>query len=211
MIHPTRTELLLLRKKAAAVAAGAELLKARRQALVREFLGAIAPFLDSREALRARYRQALDELSLSRAHEGAELHEALAAEAGPEAEVEIAERNVMGVRCRELTVTGTLVRPLAGRGYDYAATTSHLEEAIFLFETIATQMLEVAAWENRLKRLGEEIRRVTTRTRILEERVLPGLRERIHAISQQLAEREREALFRLKRFKERRAAARRAV
>jgi V/A-type H+-transporting ATPase subunit D len=203
MIRPTRTELLRLRERAAAVDTGMTILKARRQALVREFLSAIAPFFASRQALRSRYREALDAFALTRAEEGEELLEALAASVGREVGVELTEKNVMGVRCRELRLDTELVRPLDGRGYDYAAVSPHLEEAVAQFEHIVGEMLEIAAFESRLKRLGEEIRRVTTRTRILEERVLPGLREAIREIGQHLAEREREAHFRLKRFKER--------
>lgn len=202
MIHPTRTELLRLKEKAAAVTRGVTLLKARRQALIREFLDTIAPFLTSRQAIRGRYRQALDELCLARAHEGEELLASLAAVVPREVGVNVAGHNVMGVRCRDLTADGPIQRQPTERGYDYAATTPHLEEAISGFEVIIEEMIAVAAFENRLKRLGEEIRRVTGRTRILEQRTLPGLQERIRGIAQHLAEREREAHFRLKRFKE---------
>jgi V/A-type H+-transporting ATPase subunit D len=202
MIHPTRTELLQLKEKTTAVTRGVTLLEARRQALLREFLANIAPFLASRQTLSSRYRQALDELSLTRAHEGEELLVSLAAVVPREVGVHVAERNVMGVRCRDLSVDGPIRRQPTERGYDYAATTPHTEEAIAGFEVIVEEMLAVAAYENRLKRLGEEIRRVTSRTRILEQRTLPGLRERIRGIAQHLAEREREAHFRLKRFKE---------
>ena len=208
MIRPTRTELLRLRERAAAVNTGMTILKARRQALVREFLSAVAPFFASRLALRSRYREALDEFALTRAHEGEEMVEALAASVEREVGVELTEKNVMGVRCRELRLDTDLVRPLDGRGYDYAATSPHLEEALDQFEHIVGEMLEIAAFESRLKRLGEEIRRVTTRTRVLEERVLPGLRDSIREIGQHLAEREREAHFRLKRFKELRGGGR---
>ena len=58
-----------------------------------------------------------------------------------------------------------------------------------------------------VKRLGEETLQVTRRTRVLEERVLPGLRAQVRQISQYIGEREREAYFRLKKFKD--ASARR--
>jgi V/A-type H+-transporting ATPase subunit D len=42
----------------------------------------------------------------------------------------------------------------------------------------------------------------TRRVKVLEERVLPGLKNNIRKINQHLGEREREAYYRLKRFKD---------
>ena len=78
----------------------------------------------------------------------------------------------------------------------------NLEEAIHLFESIMAEMLEIAAFESRMKRLGDEIVRVSRRTRGLEERVLPGLHQDIKGIGHYLGERERESFYRLKQFKE---------
>ena len=62
--------------------------------------------------------------------------------------------------------------------------------------------MENATFESKVKRLGEETLHVTRRTRVLEERVLPKLRSQIRAITQYIGEREREAHFRLKKFKD---------
>lgn len=202
MIHPTRTNLLHLKEKAASVSGSIAILKARRQALIREFLGTVHPFLSSRDAVRRDYGHALDELHLARGLEGRPFLESLEAIAERDVGVEIEERNIMGVRYRELSAQGTLLRSPEERAYDYSATTGHLEEALFLFEKVVETMLEVAAFESKLKRLGEEIQRVTRRTRVLEERVQPDLRRQIRTITQYIAEREREAHFRLKKFKD---------
>lgn len=205
MIHPTRTELLELKEKAASVTNSVGILKARRQALIREFLESVRPFVRSRDAIRRDYGKALGELKLSKGHEGEAFIESLAATAERELGVDVEEKNVLGVRHRELTVYGPFVRSLRERDYGYAFTTPHLEESIHLFETIVESMLEIAAFESKLKTLGEEIVHVTRRTRVLEERVLPDLQAQIRAIVQYIGEREREAHFRLKRFKDRRA------
>lgn len=201
MIHPTRTNLLLLKDKSRSVANSVGILKARRQALIREFLTTTLPFLRSREELKGAYAKALGELHLSLGMEGGDFMESIVAVTRRELGVEVAERSVMGLKYREVTVQETPVRRPDERGYDYRFTTPHLEEAIYLFETIMAEMVEMAAFESKLKRLGDEILRVTRRIRVLEERVLPPLRERIKAIAQYIGEREREAYYRLKRFK----------
>lgn len=202
MIHPTRTNLLLLKEKARSVTGSVGILKARRLALIRELLAMSAPFMRSREEISGAYARALVELHLSLGHEGEQFVESLEAVSGRELGVEIAERSVMGLRYREVTVREEPVRSPEERGYDYRVTTPHVEEAIHLFESILGEMLKIAAFESRMKRVGDEIVRVTRRTRVLEERILPGLRREIRDIAQYIGEREREAYYRLKLFKE---------
>jgi V/A-type H+-transporting ATPase subunit D len=77
-----------------------------------------------------------------------------------------------------------------------------LEETLHHFEEILQEMLEIAAYESKLKRLSREVMRVTRRIRVLEERVLPELQQQVKTIARFLGEREREATFRLKRFRD---------
>ena len=202
MIHPTRTNLLLLRDKARSVTESIGILKARRLALIREFLAMSAPFLRSRNEVKTAYARALNGLCLSLGNEGEDCTESLESVGGRELGVEITERSVMGLHYRDVSVTGEPVRSPEERGYDYRHTTPHLEETIHLFENIMAEMLEIAAFESRMKRLGDEIVRVTRRTRVLEERTLPGLHREIRGIAQYIGERDREAHYRLKRFRE---------
>ena len=208
MIHPTRTNLLVLKDKARSVTGSIGILKARRLALIREFLAMSAPFLRSRDEVKTAYARALTELRLSLGYEGEDCIESLESVGGRDLGVEITERSVMGLHYRDVTVTEDPVRSPEERGYDYRPTTPHLEETLHLFESIMAEMLEIAAFESRMKRVGDEIMRVTRRTRVLEERTLPGLRRDIRGIAQYIGERDREAHYRLKRFREcRRASA----
>jgi V/A-type H+-transporting ATPase subunit D len=206
MIHPTRTNLLQLRERAASITNSVGILKARRQALIRHFLDSVQPLVRSRDAIRGDYGGALGELRLAIGHEGEAWVAALAANAERAVGVDVEDRNVLGIRYRDIVPYGPFVRSPPERDYDYTVTTPHVEEAVHGFETVVESMLEVAAFESRLKMLGEEILGVTRRIRVLEERVLPRLRTQIRAIAQYLGEREREAHYRLKRFKSGRAA-----
>ena len=206
MIHPTRTDLLHLKQKADSVVNSVAILKARRGALIRNFLDSMRPFLRSRDTIRSDYGQALAEIHLSEGHEGMAAIESLAATAAREVGVTVEERNALGVRYRDLTIYGPFVRSPAERNYGYTLTSPHLEESIHLFESITGSMLEIAAFESKIRMLGQEITRVTRTTRVLEERVLPRLRTDIRAIIEYIGEREREANFRLRRFKARRGS-----
>ncbi len=201
IIHPTRTNLLLLKEKARSVTNSIGILKARRQALIREFLNTTLPFLRSRGEIRKTYGKAIEELKLSLGHEGKDCIESISAVTKRELGVEITEKGIWGLKYRDLIVHETPVRSPEERGYDYISTTPHLDECIHRFESIVETMIEIATFESKLKRLGDEILRITRRIRVLEERIQPDLRLQIKTISQYIGEREREAYYRLKMFK----------
>ena len=202
MIHPTRTNLLMLKAKARAVINSVRILKARKQAQIKEFLDTTRPFLRSRTEIRQIYSKAIRELILSLGREGQDSIESITAVSTRDFTVEITEKSVWGLKYKEVTANEPAVRDPGSRGYDYLSTTPHLENGIYLFEKIVDAMVELAAFESKLKRLGEEIVRTTRRIRVLEERVLPDYRIQAKMISDHIGERERETFCRLKRFKE---------
>ena len=203
MIQHTRTNLLLLKEKSRSVEDSIGILKARRQALIQEFLNTVMPFIRSRDEIRNIYGKAIEELSLSLGREGKDNIESITFAAKRDTGIEIKEKSIWGLRYRDIVTHETAVRAPDERGYDYFSTTPYLEECINGFERILESMLELAAFESKLKRLGNEILKTTRKIRVLEERVLPDLKHRIKAISQYLGERERESYYRLKVFKNR--------
>ena len=201
MMHPTRTNLLMLRERAMAVANSMKILKTRKQALLKEFLDTTRPFLRSRTDIQNIYGKAVQELRFSLGHEGKDSIESISAVTARDFRVKITENSIWGLKYKEVTACESAVREPDRRGYDYLPVTPHLEEGTYLFEKIVESMVEIAAFESKLKRLGEEIIRTTRKIRVLEERVLPELRGNIRTIVQYIGEREREVFYRLKRFK----------
>lgn len=201
MIQPTRTNLLMLKDRKRAVINCTGILKGRRRALIKEFLEIGRPLLGSREELRTRFEQAIAELETSIGLEGEDYISSLAQISERHIGVKLIEKNLLGLRYKDLRIAETTSRSLDHRDYDYPSTTQHLEEAVQLFEEIVAEMLDMARYEGLFKLLGEELLRITRRIRVLEERVLPGLQVEIKVIAQCLAERERENFYRLKLFK----------
>jgi V/A-type H+-transporting ATPase subunit D len=201
MIHPTRTNLLLLKDKARSVLNSIGILKARKQALIKEFLAATLPFLRSREDIRKSYGKALRELAIAMGHDGKDAVSAIATATQRDFKVDIIEKSIWGLRYQDLVFHDTPVRDADNRGYDEYSTTPHLEEGILLFEKLLESMLHIAEYESKLKRLGEEIVRTTRRIKVLEEMIMPGLKLQIRTITQYIGERERESFYRLKRVK----------
>jgi len=201
MIHPNRTYLLQLKQKQRSVAGSLKILKARRQALLLEFLASVRPFLHSRRQISMLYYEALHELYRSMGDEGRQPVTSVAMNSRREGVLTIQEQNILGVRYYDVVLPEGIGRPVDSRGYDFTASGPHLDETANLFEKTVEDLLVLAAFETKVKRLGEEILRVSRRARVLEERVLPDLARKIKATDQYIGEREREEYFRLKKFK----------
>lgn len=208
-LQPTRTNLLLLRDRLRIVGLCAVILKGRRQALIRELLQVTRPLLQSRDEVSRAYARALAGLQVSSACEGETALAGLAVASRRELAITVAEHNLLGLRYREVLAHETVAREVTERPYDLLGSTPWLEEAIAEFEGIVEEMLVLATFEGKFRRLAEELIRLTRRIRVLEERVEPALRGEIRVMAQYLAERERESYFRLKRFKEYKAGAER--
>ena len=201
MIQPTRTNLLLLKDRLHAVLNCTVILKGRRQALIKEFLRITKPLMQSRDEISKAYSRAIDALQISQAREGPGAQRALAAVSRRQIAVEVADCNLLGLRYRDLTRHETVARDFDERPYDIYGSSPWTDQAIEEFEGIVEEMLSLASFEGKFRRLAEELVRLTRRIRILEERVEPQLQTEIQAMAQYLAERERETYFRLKRFK----------
>ena len=200
-LQPTRTNLLLLRERLRIVGSCTTILKGRRQALIRELLQVTRPLLQSRDEVSRAYARALAGLKVSAAREGEAALSGLAAVSRRQLAIEVAEENLLGLRFREVLTHETVARAVDERPYDLYGSTPWLEEAVAEFEGIVEEMLALATFEGKFRRLAEELIRLTRRIRVLEERVEPALRGEIREMAQYLAERERETHFRLKRFK----------
>ncbi len=201
MIHPTRTNLLLLKDKSRSVLNSIGILKARKQALIKEFLAATVPFLRSREDIRKAYGRALRELAVALGREGKDNIASIALATQRDFKIDVIEKSIWGLRYKDIVFHDAPVRDPDKRGYDEYGTTPHLEEGTALFEKLLESMLHIAEYESKLKRLGDEIMRTTRRIKVLEEMVLPGLKIEIKTITQYIGERDRESFYRLKRVK----------
>ncbi len=191
----------MLKDKNKSVINSIAILKARKQALIKEFLSATTPFLRSREDIRTSYGRAIRELTISTGRHGKEAVESVAVATRRDFPIEVTEKSIWGLKYKDIAYHDPPVRRPDSRGYDEYASTPHLEESTTLFEKLLENMLQIAEYESKLKRLGDEIVRTTRRIKVLEEMVLPTLKLQIRSISQYIGEREREAFYRLKRVK----------
>jgi len=191
----------MLKEKSRSIVNSIGILKARKQALIKEFLAATLPFLRSREEIKKSYGRAIRELAISLGREGKDTIESLTIATERDFGIEVQEKSIWGLRYKDIAYHDTPVRQPEKRGYYEVNSTPHLDDGISLFEKLLESMLQIAEYESKLKRLGDEIVRTSRRIKVLEEMVLPTVKQQIRTIGLYIGERERESFDRLKRVK----------
>jgi len=203
-ISPTRTELLTRSAQIRLARQGAELLRGKREALVREFLSELRHFIDTRDALRRELSEAKQSLMRALAIDGPEAVLSAGFASRRPIAVETRERNIWGTKVAEVSADYAPRGP-GERGFTAAGASARIEETAERFESTLELILRVAPLDRKLARLAEEIRRTSRRVNALEQRLLPTLGEQVRYIRGVLDQREREDVLRLKHLKKRRA------
>ncbi len=198
--NPTRMNLLALRGRLEAAQKGLELLRSKREALVREFFSIVDRVVSNRDLLRTRLHGAMNALAVAMGMEGRASVESVSFAAARDLPVEIVEKNIWGVRFPDLRYQA-VVRSADARNYALSGVSSHTNTAAREFEETLDIVLRIITVEMRLKRIGAEIKKTTRRINALTELVLPDLKRQIRAIRATLEEREREEIFRIKQFR----------
>lgn len=192
--------LLLLKRQIEAAERGLALLRSKREALVREFFAVVGRAAERRDELEAAMAQARSSLVVALGMEGRAPLRSAGFAAQRNVPIELTERNVWGVRFPDLR-HAPVARTADARGYAISGVSTYIDETARRFETVLELILRSVSVELRLKKLGAEIKKVTRRINALEEIVVPSLKRQVREIRRTLEEREREDLFRMKRFK----------
>ncbi len=205
-ISPTRTELLTRRAQIRLAEQGAEMLRSKREVLVREFLKELKNFSSERDKMRSAVVKAVQSLLTAIAIDGTETLSSVAFATRQPVTVELKKQNIWGA-----SVIGVKsdysVRASESRGYTPYTVSARIDETAERFEQVIEHAIHVAPAEHKLAVLAEHIRKTSRRVNALEQRLLPGLREQICFIRNTLDQREREDTFRLKRLKRKKTRA----
>jgi V/A-type H+-transporting ATPase subunit D len=201
---PTRTELLTRRAQIRLAQQGADLLKGKREALVREFIAELKGFVAEREAMSRTLSAAVQALMRCLALDGREAVASVALAARRAVEVELEEKNIWGLRVSQAS-SDYHARPAGGHRHSAIGASARIEDATERFEEALESLIKVAPLDRKMRRLAEEIRKTTRRVNALEQRLLPALQSEVDYIRAVLDQREREDIFRLKRLKKKHA------
>ena len=198
-ISPTRMNLLQKRAQMRLVQHGVELLKRKRDALLKEFMEGVRPLVSARGRISEELHKATTSLIMSLAVDGLERVESAALACNNGLSIDIKERNICGIRVPEVKTHTT--PPLLEGGYSGSGTSPRIDETASEFRAVIESIISMAPMEIKLKRLGREIRKTSRRVNALEQILIPGLAAQVRFIKETLEERAREDVFRLKRLK----------
>jgi len=198
-VSPTRTEMLTRQAQIRLAQQGADLLRSKREALVREFLAELRRYVKARQAMRKTMAEAVQCLMQAMAVDGPEAVAAAALACQRPVTVEVTPQNIWGTKVVELH-SEYRAYTSAERGYG-GLTSTRLDEATDQFEEAVSAILHVAPMDLKLRALAEDMRKTSRRVNALEQRLLPQLNAQVRYIQNALDQREREDIFRLKRLK----------
>lgn len=199
-VRATRAELLAKKKQIVLAYQGRDLLKEKRNALLREFMRTAEQVMRESDELERNVGESAAALALAEALDGPEAVRSAAFAARAQVTLEVTGVNIMGVPV-PLIETKSVARSPLDRGYGLSSVSGRIDAAAQAFETQLDLIIELAASEMRLRRLAEEIGRTTRRVNAMDNVLIPRLEAQRDYIHMVLEEREREDLFRLKRVK----------
>jgi V/A-type H+-transporting ATPase subunit D len=199
-VSPTRMELLAVKGQITLAEQGRDLLKEKRNALMKEFMKIAETVMRGSDELEQAAADARRSLARAEALDGPEAVHSAAFAAQGELTLSVEGAFVMGVPV-PIIEKKSASRAVIDRGYGLAGTSARIDEAAERFEQEVDLLIELAASELRLRRLAEEIRKTSRRVNALENILIPRLHARKSYIEMVLEERAREDLFRLKTVK----------
>jgi len=197
-IHPTRMELLALRKRRQIAERGGDLLREKLDALMIEFF----QFVREISALRMRSQQLLSEayvqFSESQVSLGFKKLEEASLGVDDRFLLDTKSRNVIGVAIPFVQIN---VEAIDGFPYNMLETSAKLDEATAKMVDAVKTVAELSSSQAAIIKLAEAIASTKRRVNCLEFIIIPRMLNTIRYIEMHLQEREREDFFRLKRIK----------
>ena len=199
-VSPTRSELLTRRAQIRLARQGAQMLRSKREVLIREFLKELKNFSAERNKMRKAVLDAVQALLAAAAIDGVEALASVAFATRRPVTVELQKQNIWGAGIINIK-SDYSVRTSGSRGYTPYTVSARIDETAERFEQVIEHAIHVAPVEHKLNILAEHIRKTSRRVNALEQRLLPRLQQQVRFIRNTLDQREREDTFRLKRLK----------
>jgi len=199
-IHPTRMELLALRKRRDIAERGRDLLREKLDALMIEFFENVRQISALRERSYALLQEAYTLFIEAQMVHGLARLEQFAIGVEDRYDLDTRTRNVIGVTLPQLQIK---VLPIKTAPYNLLATSAKLDEATMRMMEALKAIAELSSAEASTRKLAQAIASTKRRVNSLDYVIIPRVLQSIRYIQMHLEELEREDFFRLKRIKRR--------
>jgi len=197
-IPPTKSTLLILKRKVAFLELGASLLERKKELLTR----LVYERLKQYRALRNEAKKALEIayywLGMTHTRMGSRSLQQAALGLSPPLEVKVLPRSSIGVQYPAVTASRLPLQPVGLMGTD-----SSFDETRHRLADMVVLLARLGEAETALWRLLEEQRKTQKRVNALKYNVIPQYHTTIHFIKSTLEEEDRNTLFQIKVLRER--------
>lgn len=200
MLNPTRMELLKLKKKLKVAKRGYNLLKEKRDGLMKEFMAIIREAKKLREIVEADISKGFKYFIFTSAQMGKHRTNEAIMSPNKNISIEVSFKNVMSVNIPQFKLdhydSGNFIC------YSLAQTPITLDNSLRIFSDNLSNMINLARIEHSARLLAIEIEKTRRRVNALQYVFLPEMETNIKYIKNKLDEQERSALIGLMRIKE---------
>ena len=166
---------------------------------MKEFFGIVEESVRLRAELTGLLNKAQRDLEIARALHGPAV-ESFSHAVKRDVTIDIKVENIWGLNVPSITETA-LTRSLDARDVSVIGESAIVIDVAREFEVVADFIVKIASRESRLARVGEMIKADTRKINAIGEIMMPSMRRQTKSIERVLEEREREEVFRLKRYK----------
>ncbi|PLW80168.1 V-type ATP synthase subunit D [Candidatus Woesearchaeota archaeon] len=199
-VKPTRSELMILKKKIKLAKSGYNLLKKKRDGLILDFFEILKEAKTLRGELTQLYIEANNKMNMARALESDIKIQSIAMASNSEPEITLDTKNIMGVVVPRIGGE-KIIKNEKQRGYGLINVSSAVNESAKAYEKVIQKVVQAAEAETSMKKLLEEIEKTKRRVNALEFEVIPKMENVQAFIKLRLEEMDRENIFRMKRIK----------
>ncbi|MDO8627564.1 MAG: V-type ATP synthase subunit D [Candidatus Diapherotrites archaeon] len=196
----TRLELIETKGKIRLAEKGHKLLKQKRDVLVLEFFKILKKAKDLRSEMNSLMSKSFKALGMAEAYHGVYEIENIALSVKKAPNIDVTQKNVMGVRIPEIN-SNYVSKTLLERGYSIVGSSAKIDETAGNFEKSLELVIKLAETETALKRMIKEIEKTKRRVNALEYVMMPKLHEKKKFIASSLDEMERGQFVSLKAIK----------
>ncbi len=200
-VKPTRSELLVVKKKIKLAKSGHNLLKKKRDGLIMEFFGILKDAKGVRKELLDEYKIAQDRIKQARVLDTDLEIRSVAMALKERPAVELGSKNIMGVKVPTVKKESGGEHTLLDRGYGVLSGSARIDEAAIAFERVVEKIILAAELDITMKKLLQEIERTKRKVNALEFVAIPNMEASAKYIQLRLEEMERENFSRLKIIK----------
>jgi len=196
-VPPTKSTLLLLKRKVAFLEQGHTLLERKKELLTRLVYERLKQYRALRQETKDAVEKAYYWLGITHMRMGSRALQQASLGLKPSVDISILPRSSLGVQYPAVTVEQLPLQPVGLMGTDasFDETRYHMTKMVMLLAKLGEA--ETALW-----RLLEEQRKTQKRVNALKYNVIPQYRETIRFINNTLEEEERNALFQIKVLRE---------